>query len=112
MKRINYSKIINERHENKTIVNLKLKRLLYWFLILGMFNIIIYYFVFWNYVTNISFLYNIKIYIYWFMLFNNVLLSITIINIYFLIKENFIVKKYDWERKSIFDWNWELIKYK
>ena len=110
MGNINYKKVIKERHESRKIFKLEFKRLLIWIFYLIFSNLIIYFILFWDYEINYKIVSIIKEYVYWLLFFNNILLVVTIINFLFLLKETFIINSYDWERKQIFDANWNFTK--
>ena len=107
---IDYKKVINDRHKNKIQIKFELWKFLTILFFTLLINCILIYISYnWWIYTDYSFLNKINNYLHWIFFFNYILILISILNIFFAIKDSFIVKKFYWERKRYFNEDWTMI---
>jgi len=109
-KDIDFKKVIRERFAwEKKIIKIKFYSILIGVILLLVFTFLLYFIVYWD-LTNIlgynlenTWLFYLKPYLYWVIFFNNILLPLSIIYLYFLVIDNIDVIFYSWEKQKAFN---------
>jgi len=103
----NYRNVTTNLYDNKVKVKIRSKKILILLFLLFLLNYWLYKIIYWD--INNSYYFIVTANLYWILFFNNILIVFTILQVYYIFKENIIIKQYKWQEKKKFSDDWKLL---
>lgn len=109
-KDLDFYQLINNRYSwSKKVVKIKFFSIFIWLITLILITFLLYYITYYNHTSILGinletvFFYKIKYYLYWIIFFNNILIPVILLYLYYLFTDNIDTIIYHWERKKMFN---------
>lgn len=108
---LNFKQVIDNRYSGtRKVIKVKFYTILTWIVILLSITALLYYIAYTDITSlfgvinlNTDSFYTLKYYIYWIIFFNNILLPVSILYLYFLFIDNIDVLRFTWEKRNPFN---------